>query len=369
MPKTQPPLSSVLPPLIFGTATFNYQYNPDPFALPSTSLVHRALSSGISAFDTSPYYGPSESILGAALAAPTPPTHAPWPRASYTLITKVGRIASASFDYSPAWVRQSIARSLQRLRTDYLDLVYCHDVEFVTPAEVLAAVRELRRIRDEDGRVRYVGISGYPVGVLCELAEMVRRETGEPLDAVQSYANYTLQSTLLASSGVARFKQAGVDVVPNASILGMGLLRSQGVPAGTMGDWHPSPNGLREACGAAARYCGDRNVKLESVATRWALETWLDEGAEVGTTSGGQGTRVGVSVIGVSNLPELEEAVGVWKSILAERGGGGARAEEASTEELAKGIREVLGTWKDFAWDSPGSDFVRKEVTENKESI
>ena len=53
----------------------------------------------------------------------------------------------------------------------------------VSAAEVLEAVRELRRIRDEARTVKYVGISGYPVDVLCDLAEMVLRETGQPLDA------------------------------------------------------------------------------------------------------------------------------------------------------------------------------------------
>jgi D-arabinose 1-dehydrogenase len=60
------PLSSVLPPLIFGTATFNYQYVTDPYKLPTTELVHKALSVGVRAFDTSPYYGPAEEILGNA---------------------------------------------------------------------------------------------------------------------------------------------------------------------------------------------------------------------------------------------------------------------------------------------------------------
>jgi diketogulonate reductase-like aldo/keto reductase len=64
MPPTTPPISAVLPPLIFGTATFNYQYTTDPFKLPTTALVHKALSDGVCAFDTSPYYGPAEEILG-----------------------------------------------------------------------------------------------------------------------------------------------------------------------------------------------------------------------------------------------------------------------------------------------------------------
>jgi D-arabinose 1-dehydrogenase len=64
------PLSSILPPLVFGTATFNHQYNSDPFALDTTGLVTSALTHGIRAFDTSPYYGPSEQLLGDALATP-----------------------------------------------------------------------------------------------------------------------------------------------------------------------------------------------------------------------------------------------------------------------------------------------------------
>lgn len=61
---TRPPLSTLLPPLICGTATFNNQYNADPFSLPTNAIVQRALESGVNAFDTSPYYGPSEEILG-----------------------------------------------------------------------------------------------------------------------------------------------------------------------------------------------------------------------------------------------------------------------------------------------------------------
>ncbi|KAI7588931.1 Aldo/keto reductase, partial [Hortaea werneckii] len=164
-------LSDVLPPLIFGTATFNYQYNKDPFELDTTGLVQRALEYGIRAFDTSPYYGPSEEILGEALDTDFVRNNVP--RKDFHLITKVGRISSDEFDYSKEWVRQSVQRSLQRLKTSYLDLVYCHDVEFVSEEEVMEAVRELRRIRDEEGTIKHIGISGYPLPVLCSIANRV----------------------------------------------------------------------------------------------------------------------------------------------------------------------------------------------------
>ncbi|PKY01275.1 L-galactose dehydrogenase (L-GalDH) [Aspergillus campestris IBT 28561] len=404
------PLSATLAPLIMGTATFNSQYNADPYALPTTELVHRALNSGIRAFDSSPYYGPAEELLGRALDTDFVRTN--YPRDSYHLLTKVGRIAASSFDYSPAWVRQSVRRSLRRLHTTYLDAVYCHDVEFVSPAEVLAAVRELRRLRDTDGSVRHVGISGYPVDVLCDLAELILRETGEPLDIVMSYANFTLQNTRLRSRALPRLIAAGVDVVPNASPLGMGLLRRRGVPIGGMGDFHPAPDALRDAIHAADQLADASGDKLEVVAIRFALESWLRDGAPVGAlgpplaraphsdpgflsvASMGTGERLGVSVIGVSTVDELTETLRVWHSIVdglenrdddvdidnteAEKTSpqdtmpttltpsdglitdrAWSRSRRTHILDLATQIQSVLGPeWVDYVWASPGPDFV-----------
>ena len=367
MPTTQPPLSTVLPPLICGTATFNNQYNPSVSLLPTDAIISRALTLGVRAFDTSPYYGPSELLLGRALSQPS--VLASHPRSSYFLVTKVGRIGGSEFDYSPEWVRYSIARSLERLKTSWLDVVYCHDVEFVTPSEVLQAIRELRRIRDEEGTVKYVGISGYPVPVLCELAEMILRETGEPLDAVMSYANFTLQNTTLGSRGLDRLREAGVGVVPNASVLGMGLLRSQGVPVGEKGDFHPAGGELRAVVGRAARWVEGRGERLEVVAIRWGMEKW----AEVGASLGGKG-GIGVSVMGVSNLGELEETMRVWESVLdgidvAEREVGREEREwslkrRVEADGLAKGVVDVLGKWKDFVWPSPDENYVNIRAVE-----
>lgn len=378
-----PPLSAVLPPLIFGTATFNSQYNRNPFALPTDQLVARAMSLGVRAFDTSPYYGPSEEILGQALD--TEFVRENFPREHYYILTKVGRIAAHRFDYSPAWVRTSIARSLKRLRTPYLDVVYCHDVEFVSPAEVLAAVTALRQIRDETGSVKYIGISGYPVDTLCELSEMILRETHEPLDAVMSYANYTLQNQRLLTSGLPRLVAAGVSVVPNASILGMGLLRRDGVPIGGQGDWHPAPAGLREAIHKASQLLEDRHERMEKVAIRFAVENWIVAGAPVGSrgdpASGlpwqrpadaqAQGPQLGVSVMGVSSVEELDETMRVWRSILdtldradvpvrrlEDRSWGLQRRR--TVLDLAQQVRALLGQWADVAWDSPPPGFVNE---------
>lgn len=380
---SRPPLSAVLPPLIFGCGTFNTMYNADPLALDTKGLVAKALDDGVRAFDTSPYYGPSEELLGAALAEPY--VRKTYPREEFFVITKVGRIAAEHFDYSAEWVRKSIAASLAKLQTDYLDVVYCHDVEFVTKAEVLEAITELRRIRDEEVTVKYIGLSGYPVDVLCDMAEAVRDDTQEPLDIVLSYANFTVQNTTLLTHGVPRLQAAGVDVVACASPLSMGLIRSKGLPPAA-NDWHPAPEGLRHAMRQAAAFCDGYGEQLEVVAIRHALETWMSAGSAVGSRgdpasgvpwkrgeSGGE--RLGVSVLGLSTPAELEKALMVWRSILdglengqevADQAGRWKKAHEWSLNRkkavamLVEGAREHLDDWKDFAWPSPPVGFLNQ---------
>ncbi|KAK3682086.1 Aldo/keto reductase family-domain-containing protein [Podospora appendiculata] len=399
----RPPLHSVLPPLILGTATFNTQYVTDPLSMPYRDIVARAIDLGVNCFDTSPYYGPSEILLGSALDAlmnpqPTDATPSPVPldRSSFKIVTKAGRIVMDEFDYSPAYIRYSVLRSLQRLHTSYVDLVYCHDVEFVSPAETLAAVRELRRLRDEEGVVRYVGISGFPVDVLCSLAEMVLSETGEPLDAVLSYGHFTIQNRALglpwiapdfdgrgAGSPLARLKAAGVGVVLNASILGMGLLTSRGIPVdpepelakdSPLAKWHPSPPELRLACKKLAALAAAEDERLESVAIRWALERWARVGAaaDIGVCASTQSLKVGATVCGVSSIAELQETVAEWRGVMALLETP-AVAEEATLARRDKVLAMVegkfwpaLGPWLDYVWASPGAGFVNTRREEDR---
>lgn len=433
---TRPAISSLLPPLILGTATFNTQYVDDPTRMPYHSIVSRALDLGVNAFDTSPYYGPSEVLLGDALHHVTLPNSANaevppaadgtttqrYPRDSYMILTKAGRIAGDSFDYSPAWIRYSVLRSLKRLHTSYLDLVYCHDVEFVSPAEVLAAVKELRRLRDEDGLIRYVGISGYPVDVLCELAEMIKRETGEGVDAVMSYCHCTVQNQRLVEGftddeatpvseideitdpkslpPLVRFKRAGVSTVLNASMLGMGLLTTRGVDHGPQAAWHPSPPPLRKACADMAAAATAEGEKLERLAIRWSLDTWARAGArsKLGVSLEGKSghlqlsdsNSIGGSVMGITSLEELEETWNVWMSVLTESvpdvSLDGDAAWEAAKDVVANGDKDLqtaslkrydqvqqlvkeklwplLGEWRSHSWASGGEGFVNTRKTE-----
>ena len=114
------------------------------------------------------------------------------PRDSYLLGTKLGRYDRAHFDFSPQRVVESIDVSLHRMGVDYLDIVLCHDIEFVNMEQIvhdtLPALRKIQR----QGKVRFVGISGYPMNIFRYILERAK------LDVILSYNHYTLQNTMLA---------------------------------------------------------------------------------------------------------------------------------------------------------------------------
>ena len=360
--------------------------------MPYRQIVSRALELEVNAFDTSPYYGPAEYLLGDALAA-----HAAMhgtPRDSYTLITKAGRIGPKEFDYSQAHIRQSVLRSLSRLHTSYLDLVYLHDVEFVSADEVLDALQALRELQAE-GLVHHVGISGFPVDVLCHLSELILAKTGIPLDAVLSYGHCTIQNPQLSigesigytenaawQSPLGRFKKAGVRVVANASMLGMGLLTQEGIPTkegaesssergAIIAKWHPSPPDLRIACQRLASIAEAEGYRLEDIALRWSMEAYARAGALAGLgvdLPGATGVQVGSNVMGVTTVAELEQTIELWDEILQTQRKSGSEMVfspnatiTVDEENINRLVREkmwpVLAEWKGYAWPSPEPGF------------
>ncbi|TPR04728.1 Glycosyl hydrolases 2 family protein [Aspergillus niger] len=318
-----------LPPIILGGSGFSDQSHPNPQTLPVATIIRRAFDEGILAIDTSPYYHPSEHLLGTALSDPQITTR--YARSDYILMTKVGRLSTSAFDYSPTWVRQSVHNSLERLHTTYLDVVFCHDVEFVSEHEAVEAVGVLFDLRRQ-GYIKYVGISGYPLETLVSVAHAVRHVYGQPLDVVQTWAQLTLQNTKLERYGIPALREAGVSVVCNSSPLASGLLRAGKVPCGRLGDWHPAPEGLRSAVTVRA-------------ADRYAVSV--------------------STVLGVSSLKDVEEDVEVARDILRDLDaglvykrmevmGGLSRLRRVNEEvecrdlRLCYGVRNILGEWAEY---------------------
>lgn len=128
--------------------------------------IRTALKKGINYVDTAPYYGEgkSEEIIGKALKGV--------PRDSFYIATKIGRYTTdfdTMFDYSAKKTRESVEKSLKLLGVDYIDVIQIHDIEFVPTLDTILneALPTLEQLKKE-GKVRNIGVSAYPMGILKE---------------------------------------------------------------------------------------------------------------------------------------------------------------------------------------------------------
>jgi aryl-alcohol dehydrogenase-like predicted oxidoreductase len=113
-------------------------------------LLGAALDAGLTLIDTAECYATSEELIGAAVA------HR---RQDYALFTKVGHASGLPFpDWDIRLIGASIERSLERLRTDRVDLVQLHTCSLAQLQEG-AIIAELRKARDA-GKTRFIGYSG-----------------------------------------------------------------------------------------------------------------------------------------------------------------------------------------------------------------
>jgi aryl-alcohol dehydrogenase-like predicted oxidoreductase len=119
------------------------------------ACVQAAFEEGINFIDTANVYGrgAAESLLGEVLSSRE--------RSSYVLATKVFfPMSDTDRGLSAAQIHKQIDASLERLRTDYVDLYQCHRYDDQTPLEeTMSALREVVR----SGKARHIGFSEWPV--------------------------------------------------------------------------------------------------------------------------------------------------------------------------------------------------------------
>lgn len=240
-----------LPIISFGASSLGHAFGHVTMEA-GLEAVRTALDLGITHFDTSPFYGRgvSESLLGIALRGV--------PRNEFTISTKLGRYDEDKFDFRPKRVHESVDTSLFRLGVDYLDIVFLHDIEFTDTERSLADALPALLREKERGKVRYIGIAGYP------FKPVLQAVANHEIDVTLNYNHYTLQNRRLAHELLPVLEEYRVGVI-NAAPFAQRLLTHIELPP-----WHPADPELREVCRQAVLYCNANDINPAKLCVQYS---------------------------------------------------------------------------------------------------
>ena len=195
-----------------GCMGMSFSYGPPKDKQEMTSLLRAAVERGITFFDTAEVYGPfiNEELVGEALAPL---------RDQVVIATKFGfqthagdKPGASGLNSRPERIKQVADASLQRLRTDRIDLFYQHRVDPNVPIEdVAGAVKDLIQA----GKVKHFGLSEAGVQTIR------RAHAVQPVTALQS--EYSLWTRTPEKEVIPTLEELGIGLVPY-SPLGKGFL-------------------------------------------------------------------------------------------------------------------------------------------------
>jgi aryl-alcohol dehydrogenase-like predicted oxidoreductase len=247
--------------LSLGCGTFGREIDQDA----SYAIMDRALELGMRLFDTAESYGggesrqyrrtfygvedtrevshemhSSEKIVGRWL-------HSRGVRKEVTLVTKVWE------NYTPAHLMEAIEGSLERLRTDFVDIYLFHRYFAATPLEEAVAAMDAVV---SSGLARAGGASNFSFEQLRDALEISRRSGLQPFQVIEN--NYNLAAPDLAR-----------EILPLASREQIGVLTYSPLGAGFLtGKYTPDrlafPKGSRFDVipGHADVYFSERNFRV-----------------------------------------------------------------------------------------------------------
>ena len=192
-----------------GCMSMSSGYGPPADKQAMVTLIRSAVERGVMFFDTAQVYGPftNEELVGEALGPV---------RDEVVIATKFGfdleSRQGGGLDSRPETIRQSVERSLERLRVDTIDLLYQHRVDPNVPIEDVAGT--VKRLIEE-GKVKHFGLSEAGV-------QTIRRANAvQPVAALQS--EYSLWWREPEGEIVPTLEELGIGFVP-FSPLGKGFL-------------------------------------------------------------------------------------------------------------------------------------------------
>jgi len=199
-------------------------YGPAKDEAEMVKLIHHAVDSGVTFFDTADAYGPhtNEILLGKAIKDI---------RDKVEIATKFGfsrENGAPRIRGDPEYVRSACEGSLKRLGIDCIDLYYQHRVDATVPIEVtVGAMKKLV----EEGKVKYIGLSE------ASASEIRRAHAVHPIPALQ--IEWSLWVRDVESDIVTTARELGIGIVPY-SPLGRGFFGGLKVEELQEGDFRKS---------------------------------------------------------------------------------------------------------------------------------
>jgi aryl-alcohol dehydrogenase-like predicted oxidoreductase len=174
--------------ICFGTMTFSGEgwlngVIGNQSQTEATKLIEKCLAAGVNFIDTADVYsvGQSEIMTGQAIR------DIGIARSDVVLATKVfGRMGKGPND---AWssrghILDGVARSLERLKTDHIDLYQIHGTDPVTPVEeIMEALNDLLR----QNMIRYVGVSNWTAWRIAKANGIADRRGFGRIESLQAY--------------------------------------------------------------------------------------------------------------------------------------------------------------------------------------
>src|SRR5437879_11598253 len=197
-----------------GCMGLSFGYGPAVDKQQGISLIRAAVERGVTFFDTAEVYGPftNEELVGEALA-PVREQVVIATKFGFKLDPNTGK--QAGLDSRPEHIKEVAEASLQRLKTDVIDLFYQHRVDPNVPIEdVAGAVKELI----QQGKVKHLGLSEAGVRTIR------RAHAVQPVTALQS--EYSLWFREPEAEVIATLEELEIGFVP-LSPLGKGFLTGQ----------------------------------------------------------------------------------------------------------------------------------------------
>lgn len=247
-------------PLCFGGNVFGWTADEAT----SFALLDAWVDAGFNFIDTADVYsrwapghtgGESESVIGRWLKRSGK-------RHGIVLATKVGKdMGDGKVGLRPAYIRQAVEASLQRLQTDHIDLYQSHDDDTTVPlADTLGAYADLIRA----GKVRAIGASNYSAARLQEALQTSERLGLPRYESLQPLFNLYDRAV---------FEDA---LQPLCVQQQVGVINFYALAAGFLtGKYRTAADAAKSARGAntTAKYLTDRGLRilaaLDAVAQRY----------------------------------------------------------------------------------------------------